>query len=86
MSEDRELRLKRLRMLAALRGLREAEMVLRPFAENHMADLSPGQLDAFELILNLSDLDLWEIISGRREPPEHLDRGLLERLKRPIVA
>lgn len=82
--EDRELRLKRLRLAACQRGLLEAELVLRPFAEQHLHNLSPVQLDCLERLLDLPDLDLWEIITGRRAAPPDVDEALLAMLRGPL--
>lgn len=86
MSEDRELRLKRLRLMASQRGLLEAELALRAFVDRHLAGLSPAQLDHFERLLGLADLDLWEMLCGRRPPLEGMEPGLLDMLRRPITA
>ncbi len=84
MHEDRELRRKRLRLAACQRGLLEAELVLRPFVARHLPELNPEQLDCFERLLAMADLDLWEIISGRRDAPPDIDRALLAMLRRPL--
>lgn len=84
MREDRELRLKRLRLAACQRGLLEAELVLRPFVARHLPELSPEQLDCLERLLAMADLDLWEIISGRRHAPPDIDQALLAMLRRPL--
>lgn len=84
MSET-ELRQKRLR-LACRRGMLEVELSLRPWFERHGAGLTAAELDDFERLLALEDLDLWEVLCSRRPDPEGLASGLAARLKRELFA
>lgn len=85
MDPQMDLRRKRLRLQASQRGLLEVELVLRSFVERHLAELSPSQIEAFELLLELADLDLWEVLCGRRPPPPQVDQALLELLRAPLA-
>ncbi|MCA1905983.1 MAG: succinate dehydrogenase assembly factor 2 [Desulfarculus sp.] len=82
--EDPDLRKKRLR-LACRRGFLEVELVLRPWVEARLERLTPAEVDDLERILALEDLDLWEIICGRRPGPEGLVTDLLARLRADLV-
>ncbi|MFH1059543.1 MAG: succinate dehydrogenase assembly factor 2 [Pseudomonadota bacterium] len=82
---DPGLRQKRLR-LACRRGMLEVELALRPWFERHGAGLSPAELDDFERLLVLEDLDLWEVLCSRQPDPEGLVSGLVARLKRELFA
>ncbi len=81
MDSARDLRIKRLRLLASQRGMLEVELVLRPFARDALAGLGRGGLDGFERLLAMGDLDLWEVLCGKRPAPEGVPAGLLERLR-----
>ena len=63
------------------RGMREADLLLGPFAERHLPTMSPQELDGFETLLGERDDDLVAWISGRAEPPATLDHALLQSLK-----
>ena len=78
---ERELRLRYLRMKASQRGLLEAELALRPFIQRRLPQLTDPELDQFELLIDLPDLDLWEVITGRRDPPPGVSQALLSDLK-----
>lgn len=81
MPEDLALRRKRLRHLAHARGMLEVELVLRPFADNELTALDETGLDSFECLLQMEDLDLWEVISGRRPIPADLDKAIVDKLR-----
>ena len=50
------------------RGMLELDLVLARFLERHFAALTPGQHAAFKALLEYSDNDLWDLISGHLEP------------------
>ncbi len=81
MAEELDLRRKRLRLLAHGRGMLEVELILRPFADQELASLDQAGLDAFERLLQMEDLDLWEVICGRRPLPEGVDPALVKKLR-----
>ncbi|HXP30052.1 MAG TPA: succinate dehydrogenase assembly factor 2 [Stellaceae bacterium] len=81
MGEAIETRRKRLFFRSWHRGMREADLLLGSFAERHLAELTPAQLDRYEALLGESDADLLDWLSGRRvAPPEH-DGDLLRLIK-----
>jgi succinate dehydrogenase flavin-adding protein (antitoxin of CptAB toxin-antitoxin module) len=82
-SEEPDLRKKRLRMLASQRGSLEVELALRPLVKDGLAQWGEEEFNSLETLLNMGDLDLWEVICGRRRPPEGAGEALLERLKKP---
>jgi len=51
------------------RGMLELDLVLTRFLERDLATLTPGQHLAFKTLLDYSDNDLWDLISGPEEPP-----------------
>lgn len=69
MSEDRETRLRRLRMRSMRRGIKEMDLILSRFADDTLADLSEGDLDVYEALLVENDQDLYQWVSGQATAP-----------------
>ena len=78
---DRAARLGRLRYRAAHRGFLEADLILGPFAQRHGADLDPAELDAFEVLLDQPDHDIYAWIMGMAETPQVYDTSVMTRLR-----
>ena len=71
----------RLRFRAWRRGFREADLILGPFADHHVAKLSPAQLDAFEVLLDQPDHDLYAWIIGQAPAPAAFDGEVLDLIR-----
>lgn len=76
-----ESRLKKLKYRAWHRGFREADLILGPFSETHVAKLTPAQLDAFEVLLDQPDQDLYEWIVEKTPTPPEFDGDLMDLIK-----
>lgn len=76
-----ETRLKKLKYRAWHRGFREADLILGPFAENHVASLSPAELDLFEHLLDQPDHDIYQWIVGQIPTPPEFDNQVMNRIK-----
>jgi antitoxin CptB len=63
-------RRKRLRFRAWHRGLREADLILGPFADAHLDGLDAAELDDFEALLAVPDNDLHDWFIGRTAAPD----------------
>lgn len=74
-------RKKGLRLNALRRGFLETELALRPFLDAELADMGPDELDALEAFLAMEDLDLWEVLSGRRKAPGNIDPDMVKRAR-----
>jgi antitoxin CptB len=82
MSEpDADIRLKKLRFRAWHRGFREADLILGPFADQHLAGMNAVELDAFEALIDQPDHDLYDWIVGRAEAPAAVQGSVLERIR-----
>ncbi len=57
----------RLRWRMMRRGLLELDLVFERFLRRHFDSLEARQLQALERLLELEDVDLWDIVSGRKE-------------------
>ena len=83
--ESQEVRIKRLRMLARHRGMLEVALLLEPFLRpGELEAMSHEELTAFERLLEIDDLDLWDMVTGRRPPAPEVDPELLARLRRRL--
>lgn len=77
---DTNARLNKLRYRAWHRGFREADLLIGPFADAHLAGFGPDELDAFEHLLGAEDQDLYGWIIGREPAPADYDGPVLRRL------
>jgi antitoxin CptB len=67
-TQSPDARLKMLSYRAWRRGIRETDLILGPFADARLASLTPAQLDAFEVLLEQPDQDLYDWIKGEAAP------------------
>jgi antitoxin CptB len=72
MSEPRETRLKRLRMRAGRRGIKEMDLILAAFAAHRLEAMDTAALDRFDALLNENDQDLYAWVTGQQAPPARL--------------
>ncbi len=81
-------RLNRIRFRAWRRGFREADLILGPFADEHVAAMSAEDLDRFEDLLEQPDHDIYGWILGSLPVPAAFDDELMVRLRafRPALA
>jgi antitoxin CptB len=75
--EDPGVRLKRLRYRAHHRGMKEVDLILGPFADAHLANLSHAELEAFEQLLDIPDQQIYAWVAGEAQPGPHLGDELI---------
>jgi len=63
---DQAVRLKRAKMRAWRRGMREMDLILGGFIDQNGETLNAATLGAFELLLAQRDQDLYDWVSGRK--------------------
>lgn len=63
------------------RGMLELDIVLQRFIDNHYEQLDEHQLELFEMLLSLSDHDLWNIIIGNPKEPNNQFQPVLKLLQ-----
>jgi len=80
MSETSDIRRKRLLFRSWHRGTKESDLLLGSFAERHLPEFTPAQLDRYETLLEIEDADLWDWIAGRTAPPAERDSDVLRLL------
>lgn len=69
-------RLKRLYYQSLHRGCKETDFILGRFADQHLAQLTPEQLDLYENFLNQDDWDIYNWIIGKHPVPDAFDHDL----------
>jgi antitoxin CptB len=77
--ETEDARQKRMTMRSWRPGTKEMDLVLGPFADAHLVDLSEAELLTYEALLLENDQDLMSWILGQSAPPPAL-AGLLGRI------
>ncbi len=82
MHEPVTIRRKRLYHQSRYRGFLESDLVLRRFAERHLADLNGPQLDRYESLLGEDDHDIYAWLTGQRPVPRAHDNDVFDLLKR----
>lgn len=80
MSEDIENRRKKLIFRSGHRGTKEMDLIMGTFAEQNVPGFLEEELEIYEEILNHSDPDLYNWITGKEEAPANLMNSVLERL------
>ena len=56
---DRETRLRRARVRATRRGMKETDLIFEAFCNTRLDDLADSELDAFEALLEEADQDIY---------------------------
>ncbi|SLN49771.1 Flavinator of succinate dehydrogenase [Aquimixticola soesokkakensis] len=79
-TETTETRVKRLKIRAWRRGIKEMDLVIGGYADAHLATMSPAELDEFETAMNEHDQDLLSWMTGQSEMPAEL-APMLTKLK-----
>jgi antitoxin CptB len=63
------------------RGMLENDLILARFLEAQGAGLSDADVAALDRLLDLTDNDLWDLLSGRVEAGDAATRPLLQSLR-----
>jgi len=78
--DQRAIRRRRLLFRAWHRGTQETDLLLGGFAERSLAGFDSLQLDQFEALLDCTDTDLFDWITGRIPPPPAHDHDVMHLL------
>jgi len=81
MAELPDIRRKRLLFRSRQRGMLETSLLLRAFAERHLADLDGDGLDRFETLLDANDNDILDWVVGKKALPDAIDATLINLIK-----
>jgi antitoxin CptB len=63
------------------RGLLELDLVLARFLERSYAGLTPAEHEVFKGLLERSDNDLWDLLSGKADPQPGPETRLVRLLR-----
>jgi antitoxin CptB len=80
MDEDRGARLRRLRWHCR-RALLELDLKFQRYWQRVGDDIDAASEAALERLLAMEDHELWELVSGRREPDDPRLQGVVDRLR-----
>lgn len=72
--------LKRLRWKCR-RGMLELDLILKAFLERSFNTLKKNEINAFELILELEDDELFGLLMGHSEALNQADQSLIKRIR-----
>ncbi len=81
MTDMDDARLKKLRFRAWRRGFREADLILGPFADQHVPSFTAAELDWFEALLDEADQDVYAWIVGTLPTPAAYDTETMNKIK-----
>lgn len=76
-----EIRRRQLRFRSWHRGTREADLILGRFADAHLQDFTAEQLDRYAALLEKSDPDIYDWLTGKASPPAADDTDVFRLLK-----
>jgi antitoxin CptB len=86
MSPADETRLKRARLRAWRRGFLEADLILGPFADDHLSAMGGEALSQFERLLEENDHHVYAWIVGTALPPAEFDNEVMAALRGSVGA
>lgn len=76
-----DARRKRLLWRAEHRGIREMDLLMGSFARRFLGGMDERELDQFEVLVGLPDLDLYNWLIGHEEVPANVRTPTYDRLK-----
>ena len=80
-SEGLDARRRRLLFRSWHRGIREMDLILGRFADEHIGMLSDAELDDYERLIENPDPDLLSWLTGTIATPESHDTAMFRRLR-----
>jgi len=78
--QNRALRLKRLRYQSGYRGTKELDAILGAFAAKHLDGMTDAELIAYEDLLAVPEVVLWQWLSGQGGIPAEEMTPMLEKI------
>ncbi|MBK67496.1 MAG: succinate dehydrogenase assembly factor 2 [Rickettsiales bacterium] len=81
MTDQLDDRRKKLIFRSWHRGTREADLLIGSFAKENIPNFTEEQLAQFETIMERSDPDIYNWMTGREEEPEELKGDVMNMLK-----
>lgn len=81
MTEDIEIRRRRLVHRSRYTGMKETDLMLGRFASKYLAGFSGAELDIYEALLKAGDPNIYAWAVGREEVPREFDSNVMDLLK-----
>jgi len=81
MTDNADLRKKRVIYRAIHRGFKEADLLIGGFAREAYESLDETELAAFESLLELNDHDVYGWIMGTKPVPEEINPALIAKMR-----
>ncbi|EXI84651.1 MAG: Flavinator of succinate dehydrogenase [Candidatus Accumulibacter regalis] len=78
---DERERINRLRWRCTRRAMLEMDLLLGEFLERVFPTLGPEQADAFVVLADMEDLELWPLINGSRDCADPVQAEVLALLR-----
>ena len=79
MSEPRDIRIRRMKMRAMRRGIREMDLMLSAYADARLEHMTEGELNLFDQLLGENDQDLYAWVTGQ-SPAEATFAAMIEEI------
>lgn len=79
MIETIEIRRKRLKIRAWRRGIKEMDLLIGGYADDHLQSMDVADLDEFETLMDEQDQDLLAYVTSQQEVPPAI-KPMLDRI------
>ncbi|WP_331252084.1 succinate dehydrogenase assembly factor 2 [Ruegeria lacuscaerulensis] len=70
MTEQRDTRIKRLKMRSMRRGIKEMDLILSAYADRNLGSMDEALLDLYDALLHENDQDLYQWVTGQVSTPD----------------
>ena len=74
------LRRKKILFKCTHRGTKELDILLGNFVSNHINLLKPKELDYLEVILGFNDIDLYKILTNKKEIDKKMNKLFIKKI------
>lgn len=78
--ENMDPRRKKMRLRSWRRGMKEMDLIMGTFADDHIADLTEAELDEFEALGDEPDQKVYAWITGAEDVPDKYNTELFARI------
>ena len=75
-----QVRRKKILFKCTHRGTKELDILLGNFVSNHINLLKPKELDYLEVILGFNDVDLYKILTNKKEIDKKMNKLFLKKI------
>ncbi|NVK32622.1 MAG: succinate dehydrogenase assembly factor 2 [Gammaproteobacteria bacterium] len=67
------------------RGMKELDVVMTRYLEHHYLSADAEEREAFEVVLQIEDPELFPLVMGKTEPDNPKIARVIEKLRSPVV-